>query len=67
MKKGDFSKILVVLIIVLNIIFTTTVLWIFDRTGVEPSSLIAAWFSFTTGELWFLSSIKKKKVKKNDE
>ena len=67
MKRGDFSKILVVLIIVLNIIFTSVVLWVFDRTGVEPSALITAWFSFTTGELWFLSSIKKKKVKKNDE
>ena len=27
-------------------------------------TLITAWFAFTTGELWMLSSIKKSKVKK---
>lgn len=67
MKKGDFSKILVVLIVILNIIFTGAVLWIFYKTYAEPSTLITAWFSFTTGELWCLASIKKKKVKNNDQ
>jgi hypothetical protein len=36
-------------------------------TGSEPITLIGAWFAFTTGELWMLSSIKKSKVKKDGE
>jgi uncharacterized membrane protein YqiK len=61
------SKILVPLIIILNIIFTAVILWIFYKTQTEPSTLINAWFAFTTGELWFLAAIKKAKVKNNDK
>ena len=57
-----FSKIIVSLIILLNILFTTGVLYVFLRVGNEPSILIGAWFAFTTGELWMLSSIKKKEI-----
>jgi hypothetical protein len=63
MKKSRFSKLIVILVVLLNITFTGTVLYIFLQTGREPSTLIAAWFGFTTGELWFLSSIKKTKAK----
>ena len=28
---------------------------------------MAAWFAFTTGELWLLAAIKKAKVKRKDE
>jgi hypothetical protein len=62
-----FSKFIVVLIIALNIVFAAVVLWIFDRTKVEPTELVRAWFAFTTGELWFLATIKKAEAKKNDE
>ena len=62
--KGKFSKVLVALIIAMNIAFTVAILAVYAQIGTEPSSLIAAWFSFTTGELWLMASIKKSKVKK---
>ena len=61
-KEGQYSKALVTLIIFLNIIFTVAVFVVFARTGSEPSTLIATWFSFTTVELWSLARIKKKKI-----
>lgn len=65
-KKNRFSKLVVVGIITLNVVFTAAVLTIFLRTATEPSSLIVAWFSFTTVELWSLAGIKKAKEKRND-
>ena len=62
-KKGVFSKGIIILIILANIIFTSAVLWVFLKTSVEPSTLIMSWFSFTTVELWSLASIKKVKEK----
>ena len=50
----------------MNIIFTGAVLYVFLKTGNEPVALVGAWFAFTTGELWMLSSIKKAKVKKGE-
>ena len=67
MKKGTYSKLVVSLIIILNILFTAAVLYIFLQTSSEPAALIAAWFSFTTGELWMLASIKKKKVERGKD
>ncbi len=64
MKK--FSTMVVVAVIALNIIFTTAVLYVFLKVGSEPTALIAAWFAFTTGELWLLANIKKEKVKRGD-
>lgn len=60
--KGQYSKALVTLIILMNVIFTIAVFVVFARTGSEPSTLIATWFSFTTVELWSLARIKKKKI-----
>jgi hypothetical protein len=57
-----FSKLIVILVIALNIVFTIAVLFIFYKTGSEPMTLVGTWFAFTTGELWMLSSIKKTKV-----
>ena len=65
-KKNRFGKLVVVGIITLNVVFTAAVLTIFLRTATEPSSLIVAWFSFTTVELWSLAGIKKAKEKRND-
>ncbi|MGF0094980.1 hypothetical protein HKO22_07175 [Peptoniphilus sp. AGMB00490] len=62
--KSQYSKFIVTLVILLNILFTVIVLFIFAKTGTEPSTLIGAWFSFTTVELWSLSRIKKKKIEK---
>lgn len=61
-----FSKLIVSLIILLNVLFTAGVLYVFLRVGSEPATLIGAWFAFTTGELWMLSSIKKKKIKEDN-
>lgn len=65
-----FSKYIVSLVVFLNVSFVVAVLYIFFRVGSEPVALIGAWFAFSTGELWMLSSIKKAKVKRkesNDE
>lgn len=65
-KKGGFSKLIISLVVVMNIIFTVAVLYVFLKTSSEPVALVGAWFAFTTGELWMLSSIKKEKVRKGD-
>ena len=57
-----YSKVIVALVILLNVVFTAATLYVFLRTGSEPSALIAAWFAFTTGELWFLAGIKKREI-----
>lgn len=57
-----FSKWIVATVIVLNVFFTITVLYTFLKVGNEPSTLITAWFAFTTGELWALAAIKRKEV-----
>jgi Na+-transporting NADH:ubiquinone oxidoreductase subunit NqrE len=58
-----FSKIIVALVILLNVAFTGAVLYLCLRNATVPDSIIIAWFGFTTGELWMLSSITKTKVK----
>lgn len=58
-----FSKKIVALVIILNVIFTGAVLYVFLRTGSEPTSLVVAWFGFTTVELWTLAGITKEKLK----
>ncbi len=58
----QYSKLIVALVIFLNTGFTMAVMYLFLRVGQEPVTLIAAWFAFTTGELWLLASIRKKKM-----
>ena len=65
-KKNFFSKLIVSIVIALNVIFTVAVLAVFLKTSTEPSSLVVAWFSFTTVELWSLAGIKKAKERKDD-
>lgn len=65
-KQNRFSKGVVFSVIVLNSAFTASVLYIYLHIGSEPTALIAAWFGFTTGELWLLSGIKKKKIKEEN-
>lgn len=65
-QKQRFSKAIVSLVVTMNIAFTIAVLYVFFKTSNEPTTLVGAWFAFTTGELWMLSSIKKTKVKKGD-
>lgn len=62
-----FSKAIVSLVILLNAAFTVAVLYIFYRIGTEPTSLIAAWFGFTTIELWALAGIKKREIETQND
>jgi hypothetical protein len=63
-----FSKAIVSLVILLNAAFTVAVLFIFYRIGAEPTTLIGAWFGFTTIELWALAGIKKREIEtRNDK
>lgn len=57
----EFSKLVVMLVVLVNCGFAGVVLYIFANKGVEPTALITAWFAFTTGELWALSKIKREK------
>ncbi len=57
-----FSKWVVSSIVALNTAFTIAVLFIFYRVGAEPTTLIGAWFAFTTGELLALAAIKRKEI-----
>lgn len=61
-----FSKAIVALVILLNVAFTLAVLFIFYRIGAEPTALIAAWFGFTTVELWALAGIKKREIERGE-
>ena len=61
--KSKFSKRIVVLVILLNAAFASAVLYVFLRTGGEPTALVTAWFAFTTGELLAMANIKNKKSK----
>lgn len=63
-----FSKKIVTAIVALNAIFTAAVLYVFLKVGSEPAVLIGAWFSFTTGEVLAMASIRKTKERnKKDE
>lgn len=62
-----FSKAIVALVIFLNAAFTVAVLYIFYKIGMEPTTLIGAWFGFTTVELWALAGIKRKELEKGSE
>ena len=62
-----FSKLIVALVILLNAAFTVAVLYIFYRVGTEPTTLIGAWFGFTTVELWALAGIKKREIEKQND
>ena len=63
-QMNRFSKKVVSTVITLNAIFAAAVLIVFWHTGSEPTVLVGSWFAFTTGELWTLSSIKKKEIEK---
>lgn len=57
-KKLQFNKKIVALIVIMNILFTATIVFLYYRTGSEPSTLIDKWFKFTGTELVALAGIK---------
>lgn len=62
-----FSKKIVTLCITLVVIFTVAVFTVFMYTGNEPATLITAFFSFITIELWSLAGVTKIKVKNGSD
>ena len=66
MSKRDFSKSIVAAVVTLNVLFAAAVLYVFLQVGSEPTTLVVAWFAFTTGELWLLAGIKRAKVKRGE-
>lgn len=60
-RKGRFMKATIVCLFLFLLIFTCTVLYIFYRTGSEPSTLIASVFALCVGEFSILGLIKNKK------
>lgn len=67
MTEERFSKKVVRWVILLNAVFVVAVLAIYWHTGSEPSTLIASWFAFTTGELWALAGIKKEETRQGGD
>lgn len=63
----SFNKIVITILIVLTMIFTAVVLYIFYYVGSEPMVLIGAFFAFVTGELALMASIKRNENKKEDD
>lgn len=61
-----FSKWIVAMIIAMNALFCVAVLYINYRGFYVSDALIAAWFGFTTAELWGLAFIKGKEIKHAD-
>ena len=53
-----FSKIVIITVIIMVLIFTGSILYIFDRKGAEPSVIITAFFAFMTGEILALAKLK---------
>lgn len=53
-----FSKIVIILVIIMILIFTGWVLYIFYNNKTEPTAMIAAFFAFMTGEVWALAKLK---------
>lgn len=65
-KQGRYSKLIIATVIILNVVFTAAIVYVFLKTSKEPKILTTCWFSWTTGELWLLSKIKKQKITKKD-
>jgi hypothetical protein len=66
-KKANFSKAIVSIVILLNVIFTAVVIWVFYKTGKEPTTLIQMWFGFTGVELLSLAVVKVGKIKESSK
>lgn len=66
-ERGQYSKSVVTLILLVAMIFSAAVLVIFWHTGAEPSTLVSCFFGAVIGELWFLAGIKKKKIRAHTE
>lgn len=62
-----FSSKVVIVVILLNVLFTLAVLAVSWHTGQGLDSLVVGWFAFTTSELWTLGKIKRDKIGKDGD
>ena len=69
-----FSKMVIIAVIIMILIFTGSVLYIFYKKGAEPTVIIASFFAFMTGEVLALAKLKlseitvgEKNIKKEEE
>ena len=60
-KKGRFMKGIIIGVFLFLLVFIGVILWLFYKTGSEPSTLIASVFAVAVGEFSILGSIKKRK------
>ena len=56
-----FSKKVVIAVLILNVLFTASVLLVSWHTLQSVDALVVGWFAFTTGELWTLGKIERDK------
>jgi hypothetical protein len=57
----NFSKKIVIVVLIMNVLFTTAVLMVSWHTLQPLDALVMGWFAFTTGELWTLGKIERDK------
>ena len=57
-----FSKMVIIAVIIMVLIFTGCVLYIFNQKGVEPTVIIASFFTFMTGEVFALAKLKLSEI-----
>lgn len=65
--RSRFSKRIVTLVIVLNVLYTGAVLFVYYHTGTEPVALTTGWYAFTGTELLALAGLKYKEAKNKEE
>lgn len=57
-----FSKIVIISVIIIIIVFTGCILYTFNKKGAEPTVIITAFFAFMTGEVLALAKIKLSEI-----
>lgn len=65
MKKGQYSKWLIPIVIVLNIGFAVGIMIAMKSGADEPTTLVNRWFDWTTVEILVLFGIKAGKIGKD--
>ncbi len=59
--SGDFTKIIVIAMLTLFVLFVSIILWNFIKTGMEPTTLIVSVTGLFAGELGLLAWLMKHK------
>lgn len=62
-----FSKMIIIIVIIMILIFTGCVLYIFNHKGAEPTVIITSFFAFMTGEVLALAKLKLTEIKEESK